>query len=305
MTEQNQLNTYSGKNATQQYKKPNYFCNNCGKDGHLYHQCKLPITSYGIIVFRINPSTKNVEFLMICRKDTLGYIDFMRGKYSIHNKDYIMMMMKQMTTQEKEGLRKKTFDILWKEIWGDSKQLYSQHKVEESSSRERFNKLSKPIDNTFFVDYGRKTENDLCLSSLVEESIQTHPVWNEPEWGFPKGRRNNNEKDYECALREFTEETGIPNRVLKNCQNIYPFDEIFMGSNYKCYKHKYYLTYIDYKDSLLLETKEQFQKCEVSKMEWKTVDECVNVIRDYNYEKKRLILNIQKCLDRYEVCQFV
>ena len=25
------------------------FCNNCGKTGHLYHTCKKPITSSGVI----------------------------------------------------------------------------------------------------------------------------------------------------------------------------------------------------------------------------------------------------------------
>ena len=28
------------------------FCNNCGKQGHLYHQCNCPIISNGIIAFR-------------------------------------------------------------------------------------------------------------------------------------------------------------------------------------------------------------------------------------------------------------
>ncbi len=32
--------------------KNNNACNNCGKQGHSFHQCKLPITSYGIIAFR-------------------------------------------------------------------------------------------------------------------------------------------------------------------------------------------------------------------------------------------------------------
>ena len=27
------------------------FCNNCGKNGHLFHSCKKPITSSGIICF--------------------------------------------------------------------------------------------------------------------------------------------------------------------------------------------------------------------------------------------------------------
>ena len=29
------------------------FCNNCGKLGHLFHQCKVPITSIGIIALRV------------------------------------------------------------------------------------------------------------------------------------------------------------------------------------------------------------------------------------------------------------
>ena len=29
------------------------FCNNCGKNGHVFHSCKHPIKSIGIIVFRL------------------------------------------------------------------------------------------------------------------------------------------------------------------------------------------------------------------------------------------------------------
>ena len=58
-------------------------CNNCGKQGHSFHQCNLPITSYGIIAFNLNPQGN--KFLMIRRKDSFGYIDFIRGKYSPYN----------------------------------------------------------------------------------------------------------------------------------------------------------------------------------------------------------------------------
>ncbi len=30
------------------------FCNNCGRTGHLYHHCKKPIISLGIILFEKN-----------------------------------------------------------------------------------------------------------------------------------------------------------------------------------------------------------------------------------------------------------
>jgi hypothetical protein len=94
-------------------------CNNCGKSGHLFHKCKLPITSIGVIVFRICPSENEnepckIQYLLIRRKETLGYIDFMRGKYSVHNKDYIMNMLKQMTRHEKQQLTCGDFEKLWK-----------------------------------------------------------------------------------------------------------------------------------------------------------------------------------------------
>jgi len=78
----------------------NLYCNNCGKSGHVFNLCKMPITSIGIIAFRKTPQNVN-EYLMICRKDTLGHIDFMRGKYNIHDKQYILNMLNQMTRSEK------------------------------------------------------------------------------------------------------------------------------------------------------------------------------------------------------------
>ena len=122
--------------------------------------------------------------------------------------------------------------------------------------------------------------------------------WSEPEWGFPKGRRNFHEKDYECALREMTEETGYPSHLVKNIKNILPFDEIFMGSNYKSYKHRYYLMYMNYDDSLMMDN---FEKSEVSRMEWKSYEECMATIRPYNLEKKRLITQIEHTLSRYRL----
>ena len=51
---------------------------------------------------------------MIRRKETLGYIEFMRGKYTIQNKEYILNLIKQMTVTEKEGLLNINFGELWK-----------------------------------------------------------------------------------------------------------------------------------------------------------------------------------------------
>ena len=92
-------------------------CNNCGKPGHMFHQCKLPITSYGIILFR--PSTEGLQFLMIRRKDSFGYIDFIRGKYSPHNIYQIQNIINEMSVIEKKRILEEPFEKLWKIMWGD------------------------------------------------------------------------------------------------------------------------------------------------------------------------------------------
>lgn len=259
------------------------YCNNCGKHGHIYSNCKIPITSFGIIAFRFNLN-KEPEYLMIRRKDTLGYIDFIRGKYLIQNKQYILNMLKQMTVIEKQNLRTGDFDLLWNQLWRGNTQ--TKYKNEESISKEKYNMIFNGIVN----------KNDFyTLNTLIDESNQFE-TWDEPEWGFPKGRRNYQEKDYDCALREFYEETGYSTHILKNIQNIMPFEEIFIGSNYKSYKHKYYLMYVSYHDSI---DTSKYEECEVSKMEWKSYDNCIKDIRSYNLEKKRLITNIHNCLQKY------
>ena len=82
MTIINSISTNTNTNSSIFSKTSVNYCNNCGLTGHIFSNCKYPITSVGIIAFRYN--NNNIEYLMIRRKDTIGYIEFMRGKYSIN-----------------------------------------------------------------------------------------------------------------------------------------------------------------------------------------------------------------------------
>jgi len=53
-----------------------------------------------------------------------------------------------------------------------------------------------------------------------------------------------------------------------------------------------------YKDTLITEN---FEKSEVSKMEWLSYGQCVEYIRHYNLEKKRTLLNINSTLTKYKL----
>ena len=271
--------------STVNFSNNNTFCNNCGKLGHSFHQCKHPITSVGLIVFTAIPTTASaLKLLMIRRKDSIGYIEFMRGKYPMYNKLYIKNLISEMTIEEKNKIINNTFDTLWRELWGDN--LGIQYRGEEKVARDKFESIKSGINYEGNRNYNFKT--------LVEECTTQ---WSETEWGFPKGRHNHQEKDLLCALREFEEETGYSRNSIKLVQNLIPFEEIFTGSNYKSYKHKYYLAYMENVDTDNL----SFQKSEVSKMEWKTFDEAMELIRPYNLEKKDVLTRVNKLLSDYRL----
>ena len=242
-----------------------YLCNNCGNYGHLFYNCKKPITSFGIICYRRNLKN-NIEYLLVQRKDTLGYVDFLRGKYSETNNFQLINIINEMTQEEKKDIVEKTYKELWSKLWNNVLETY------ELKNEEKFNYIKK---------------NKMYL-------FTSETKWREPEWGFPKGRRNYKEKDLECALREFSEETGYETSDITLLKNLSPFEEIFTGSNLKSYKHKYFLASIPYFISL---DDCNYQKCEIGNMKWFSYENAIKEIRDYNIEKIELLKDINKLLE--------
>ena len=253
------------------------FCNNCGKQGHLFHRCKKPISSIGIIAFRKSKRyDKKFEYLMICRKDSLGYVDFMRGKYPLHSEFYIQNIIDEMTSDEKQDLLKHDFKTLWNNLWGNF--VGCQYRGEEKISSEKFQKMK-------------------LGGSLLDLIDNSKTNWETPEWGFPKGRRNYQENDLACALREFQEETGYIKDQLDIIHNLMPFEEIFTGSNMKSYKHKYFVAYMEPDKKSI----NNFQLSEVSKIGWFTLEESLEMIRPYNLEKRQVIKKIDNVLHKYRL----
>ena len=263
----------------------NSYCNNCGKCGHILNDCKNPITSIGIISFKYNNQTNSIEYLLIQRNNSFGFVEFIRGKYPLYNTQYIQTLINEMTLDEKTKILTMNFEDLWSLLWGEYSN--NQYRSEEISSKDKFELLKRGI---------KIRNNEFSIQSLINSSTTS---WLEPEWGFPKGRRNYQEKDIDCGIREFIEETGYGINDFKLIENIIPYEEIFIGSNIKSYKHKYYLAYM-VNNNISLETK-KYQKSEVRNMKWMSYDECLNVIRPYNLEKINIIKKINKVLQEYRL----
>ena len=112
---------YKKQYTNKQHIIENY-CSNCNMTGHMYYNCKKPLLSNGIIAIKISEAPNGEHlFLMVRRKHTFGFIDFVRGKYSVNNKSHLMGMINEMTLKEKDNILNLDFISLWNYLWGNSK----------------------------------------------------------------------------------------------------------------------------------------------------------------------------------------
>ena len=260
-------------------KKTNYCCN-CGKTGHVYRKCLSPIMSLGVILVKLEDNV--LKYLLIQRRDTLGFVEFMRGKYNLENINYIFTLFKIMTKSERDNILNSDFDTLWNNLWMN-KNLKQYHN-EYDTSKKKFNILK--IGNVV------RDDNIITLEYINTNSELN---WFEPEWGFPKGRRNLKETDLACAIREFEEETGFKHGEY-TVININPIEEVFSGTNSIRYKHIYYIAK-SLKDKELIIDKNNFnQVSEISTIEWFKYENAMEKIRPYNLEKKQVLEKLNEFL---------
>ena len=268
-------NMYGTNNMNR--RKNMIMCANCGGLGHVYRTCNHPTISYGVICYTFKDNKP--YFLMVQRKDSLSYVEFMRGKYDLENKTYLMKLFSFMTEEERDRLRQNDFDILWRDMWCKNEENGKHFNKEYQEATEKFNKLKIG----YFI---KSQENKLIFMNIDYLLSSTISLFSETEWGFPKGRRNVNENDLNCALREFNEETGLSPHVLKLSCDMKPLEEIFSGTNKKRYKHVYYVAEL----ACNIKIGELFPMCrEIKTVNWFSYEECQNNIRYFNVERKELL----------------
>jgi ADP-ribose pyrophosphatase YjhB (NUDIX family) len=224
---------------------------------------KEPILSCGIICFR---KIKGVIYvLLIRRKDSLAYVEFVRGKYKPSDPHYIRQLVDGMTKTERERILNHEFSELWKTMW--ISRSYKRHRPEYDKSKSRFD----------------------SIKGNLREYIEANPEmgWEEPEWGFPKGRPNRRETIHECAIREFQEETGIHRSKL----TIIPspeYEEDYTGTNGILYRNKYIVgTCVE--NDVGVNPRNRHQMKEISAVRWIPVNSAPDFIR-HTYPSRLVIL---------------
>lgn len=202
----------------------------------------------------------------------MSFAEFMRGKYDPTDLDYVGRLIGNMTVLEQRLISNTPIETVWKSLWGDD-----HGNGELATSKERFEQLD--------------------WAALVSK----HPsIYEEPEWGFPKGRRIRGESDVDCAIREFGEETNVPRDaylVLKNIR----LEETFEGLNGITYRHIYFIALAQHPEMIdLTQRFTPMQRREISGIAWKTFDECTALVRPHHVQRGAMINELRSIVTTFE-----
>ena len=268
--------------------KKGTYCYNCGNMGHLYKSCHFPIISLGVICVQINKKCLTLEdfqkenkILIIRRKDSIGYTDFLRGKYNM-TFNSLINIINIMTNKEKDRILSNDFENMWKNLWV----------IKVNNFNKDYEKCLSKYSN--LMKNGIIYENKNI--SLKEIIVKSNTNYSELEWGFPKGKRNKDEKDMNVAIREFNEETNLNDKNY-NLINIKPLIENYIGTDNKKYRHVYYLSILnDNKIDIGINKNNVYQQTEISSIGFYNYKDSLNLIRPYNKERMEIIKSVYKIM---------
>jgi len=247
-----------------------------------------------------------IRFLMVSRNFSIGFIEFLRGRYDVSDANSIIQLFEQMYAKEIRIIAESSNeydDILYLFLNRNNEgkevvlnRVYEgRYALEYCESKMKFNMLK----------YKDKHPDDNVAWGLHFYTNIVKPKWDKVEWGFPKGRRDKrSEENIACACREFEEETGYTKDQYVVLDKIDPLEENLIGTNGVKYKHIYYLA-LDLVNSTENEklNKEgstiQYDKYEIGDIMWFMYDEAMENIRPYHIEKKGVLTRVYLFLLNY------
>jgi ADP-ribose pyrophosphatase YjhB (NUDIX family) len=169
----------------------------------------------------------------------------------MYTPELLLEYITNTTRDERRRLLNYDFDNLWKDLWVSPKRRL--YRTEMRKARECWEANAFSIRNLI-----RNTETE-----------------GKDIWDFPKGRRFIEENMYQCALREFEEETNLPKHLVTLIQEAGSYEDNYQGTDHKMYRGVYFLGYIPNGLSLKFEyqdcphqMREPYISDEVMAMQW-------------------------------------
>lgn len=269
-------------------KKNFLYCLNCNKKGHSYKHCRFPVNSYGCVNFKMC-SDNQIRYLMIQKRHSHVYPELLRRKYNEFNFNYkyLTQLIVNMPETDRYYILNYDFDYLWTHYWQWKKKNESVKFVHDGyeDCKYKFNLLKKGHN---FPIYGW-----LTFKSLFEQFPATYL---EPDWEFPKGRREEGETDQQCAIRECEEETRLLITTdYKLFLHVKPFQEKYIGINEINYCNSYYLGELTNTNKFLyFDPNQSEQNNEIRKIGWFTSNEITQLDNFSSKHRSKMLSDINR-----------
>lgn len=184
--------------------------------------------SYGVIALRMSPVTGHLQVLLIRRRESLAACDFINSTTRLTT-SYMYRIAQGITRAERNKFLYMSVDKILDRLLPAHTETMQLSKKRRKRVKWRRGHIAKRIS---------KLRNTPALRDIL---THTDPLWEEPEWEFPKGRKlSANEKMHACAAREFSEETGIPQSHLRLYEHVF-CSESYIGTNDIHYLHTYFM----------------------------------------------------------------
>lgn len=218
-------------------------------------------TSCGIACLKFENNKYHV--LLIRKRSTYAFINFVNGKYTYKCK--LSELLNKMTVEEKQIILSFNYDFIFYQAFGmmPNDLFLSRFQIGKS----KFNNLDKNK-----------------LKDLINKSACIQPIWD-----FPKGKHEPGEGNFECAIREFEEETNCKDYDIIGAE---PYQHEFNDCNVK-YRYIIYTAFARKFDL-------KFKSCnEIIECRWFTIEQArflvrphivhviTNIIRNYKKNRKQ------------------
>jgi 8-oxo-dGTP pyrophosphatase MutT (NUDIX family) len=251
-------------------------CNNCGKMGHTIKQCLNPIKSYGIITYHVD-SDQIVWILLVERKYTYAFCDFIKGNFE--NINELGWLVDEFTDIE--------LLLVFEYYIDDYKQLFTStipHQTVLTKTYSRF------VEQYTKVLTPNKDKLVLQARKLLKESNRR---MKDMMWEIPRGKKNYWEKPINCAMREFSEETGVCKKKLIHRKDINVVCEKIVGTNNLEYEFSYYVMKLKDKENVYINSQLFEQHSEIRNVCWMKYDDVLQLFNHHSSFEKRYNIMIR------------
>jgi 8-oxo-dGTP pyrophosphatase MutT (NUDIX family) len=225
--------------------------------GNFYKKTPTVIKkSYGVACCRYNTKEKHLEILMVKKRYTFYYIEFIRGHYSPGDNEKLIYLFNRISNEEKVEIESMNFDQMWYRVW---------RYIPSPDSNEYiwFVKCKRKFDMNF-----SSPRDQLRLRNLLSQSTSSDCMWE-----IPKGRRDAEETELLCALRELQEESGYN---PGSCMILPETMELRTSNNKAIYINKYFIA-LDKQSSLDSRYKLRSYKPKLSFNDARQISEIIDV----------------------------